>query len=70
MKICDQCQKNTSHAEIEESYELPDVLIVSIQRFERNGAIFTKECDAIMPSDFLQFEDDAYSLSAVVTHFG
>ena len=70
LKRCNRCQRDTSHFLIESSYDLPDVLIISLQRFEQNGEIITKDCREVLPSPVLQFEDEAYSLNAVLTHIG
>lgn len=53
LKRCDNCQKDKSHFEIEANYELPDVLIISLQRFEQNGETITKDCQEVMPSPVL-----------------
>ena len=70
LKRCDHCQKDTSHAEVESFYELPDVLVISLQRWRQDGETITKDCREVEPSVLLQFDDAAYSLNAVVTHFG
>ena len=70
LKRCDHCQRDMSHAEVDSFYELPDVLVISLQRWRQDGETITKDCREVEPSTLLQFDDAAYSLNAVVTHFG
>ena len=46
---------------------LPDVLIVSIERFKNTSS---KNCMNIEPSDILKIEETLYSFNTVVTHYG
>ena len=70
LKECERCQKNTSHEEVDVYYELPDLLIICLNRFEEVEGEITKNCSEVDPSPHLQFDDITYSLSVVVTHSG
>ena len=43
------------------THKLLDVLIISLQRFDYNGKMITKDCRDIEPSPILQFGDESYS---------
>ena len=71
-KECNNCKKNTSHAELEAHYELPDVLIICLKRFEQVDEDITKNCEEVEPTPLLHHDqsDTVYALKSVVTHFG
>ena len=69
-KNCSHCQRDTSHAELQSLYELPEVLIISLKRFTQNGEEIKKNSHEVEPSYLLQFDEAVYSLNAVVSHFG
>ena len=72
LKECKNCKKNTSHAELEAYYELPDVLIICLKRFEQVDKNITKNCKEVEPTPLLHHDqgDTVYALKSVVTHFG
>ena len=72
LKECKNCKKNTSHAELEAYYELPDVLIICLKRFEQVDGNITKNCKEVEPTPLLHHDqgDTVYALKSVVTHFG
>ena len=71
-KECKKCKKNTSHAELEAYYELPDVLIICLKRFEQVDGNITKNPKEVEPTPLLHYEqgNTVYALKSVVTHFG
>ena len=71
-KECKNCKKNTKHAELEAHYELPDVLIICLKRFEQVDEDITKNCEEVEPTPLLHHDqsDTVYALKSVVTHFG
>ena len=69
---CTRCNKKTVHEQFEKLLMLPEVLIVSLKRFRKSKSNRTigKNCSEIEPSEILTIDETAYSLNAVVTHYG
>ena len=69
---CTHCKVKTIHEHYEKILMLPDVLIVKLQRYQKNrfNRIINKNCMDIQPSIILTLLDTDYMLNAVVTHYG
>ena len=69
---CTLCKTKTIHEHHEKILMLPEVLIVKLQRYQKNkfNRIINKNCMDIDPSIILQLNEADYMLNAVVTHYG
>ena len=69
---CTYCKSKTFHEHNEKILMLQEVLIVKLQRYQKNrfNRIINKNCMDIKPSIILSLDETDYMLNAVVTHYG
>ena len=69
---CTKCKTKTNHERYEKLLMLPDVLVVNLQRFQKNryNRFISKNCQDLDPSIILTLDESLYSLNTVITHYG
>ena len=71
-ETCTNCGSKTFQEHHEKILMLPQVMIVKLQRYEKNrfNRIIKKNCMDVEPSIILPLLESEYMLNAVVTHYG
>ena len=57
LKECDHCDKETNHIEIIKVVKPPDVLIISLIRFNQIGTKFIKDRQEVEPCPEIELDD-------------